>query len=120
MASFVTFYDKEAKHTKWQQDGPVFAAIPKMFIDFATECRVDIGYRMLRRCLRHAFDSKTESLDNKIAKLLLYEGEIAIMISTPIPASMKKEIYEGCVVLTKDKLLCCECDCKSGSKEDQR
>ena len=77
-----TFYDKETKHTKWQQDGLVFAAIPKMFIDFATECRVDIGYWMLRRCLRHAFDSKTESLDNKIAKLLLYKGEIAIKIST--------------------------------------
>ena len=120
MASFVTFYDKGTKHTKWQQDGPVFAAIPKMFIDFANECRVDIGYRLLRRCLRHAFDSKTESLDNKIAKLLLYEGKIGIMIETPIPASMKKEKYSGCVVLTKDELLCCECDCKSGSKGDQR
>ncbi len=33
---------------------------------------------------------------------------------------MKKEIYDGCVVLTKDKLLCCECDCKNGSKGDQQ
>ncbi len=33
---------------------------------------------------------------------------------------MKKEIYDGCVVLTKDELLCCVCDCKSGSKRDQQ
>ncbi len=81
---------------------------------------MDIGCQLLRRCLCHVFDGKTEPLNNKVAKLLLYKEKIAIMISTPIPASMKKEIYDGCVVLTKDKLLCCECDCKSGSKGDQQ
>ncbi len=79
-----------------------------------------IGYWLLRRCLHHAFDSKTELLNNKVAKLLLYKEKIGIMISTLIPASMKKEIYDGCVVLTKDKMLCCECNCKSGSKGDQQ
>jgi hypothetical protein len=91
-----------------------------MFIDFAVKCRVDIGYRLLRRCLRHAFDSRTESLDNKTAKLILYEGNVGILLTTPIPASMKKEKYKGSTALTTDMLLCCDCGCKSGGTGNQR
>ncbi len=37
MATFVTFYDEGTKHTKWQQDDPFYAAIPKVFINFASK-----------------------------------------------------------------------------------
>ena len=120
MSAFVRFDEEKKKHTTWQKDSPVFSAVPKMFIDFVSKCRVDIGYRLLRRCLRHALDSRTESLDNKQAKLILYNGKVEIVLESHIPASMKKDIYNGTTVLTKDELLCCECDCKSGSKEHQK
>ena len=105
MASFVLFDDKKKKHTTWQKDGSMFAAMPKMFIDFASKCRVDIGYRLLRRCIRHALDSRTISLDNKKAKLILYKGKMGIHLTTPIPASTKKDVYGGSIVLSKDELL---------------
>mmetsp|Transcript_4844 Transcript_4844/g.7520 ORF Transcript_4844/g.7520 Transcript_4844/m.7520 type:complete len:1097 (-) Transcript_4844:34-3324(-) len=119
-AAFVRFGSSEQKHTTWQKDGSVYTAIPQMFIDFAKECRVDASYRLLRRCLRHTFDSRTESLDNKTAKIVLCNGEVGIHLSTPIPASMKKDIYDGDTVLTKDKILCAKCDCKSGAQKKNR
>jgi len=119
-AAFVRFGSPEKKHTTWQKDGSVYTAIPQMFIDFAKKCRIDESYRLLRRCLRHAFDNRTESLDNKTAKIVLCNGEVGIHLSTPIPASMKKDIYDGDTVLTKDKILCAKCDCKSGAQGKNR
>lgn len=120
-ASFVAFGSDDTKHTNWQNDGAVYSAMPKMFLDFAKECRLNLGYRLLRRCIRHAMDTRTESLDNKVAQLVLYnDGELGIQLSTPVPASMKKDVYDGTTVVTKDKLLCSECECKSGSKEEDK
>jgi len=119
-AAFVRFGSPEQKHTTWQKDGSVYTAIPQMFIDFAKKCRIDESYRLLRRCLRHALDNRTESLDNKTAKIVLCNGEVGIHLSTPIPASMKKDIYDGDTVLTKDKILCAKCKCKSGAQGKNR
>jgi len=33
---------------------------------------------------------------------------------------MKKDIYDGDTVLTKDKILCAKCDCKSGAQKKNR
>ena len=67
--------------------------------------------------MHYALDVRSESLDNKTAKLILYDGDkVGIQISTPVPASMKKDVYPGTTVLTKDELLCCECECMSGAK----
>jgi len=119
-ASFVKFGSEDTKHTDWQKDGAVYSAMPEMFIKLSNKCRVDLGYRLLRRCLRLAFDVRTESLDNKTAKLILYDGDkVGIEISSPIPASMKKSIYNGTIVLTKDEILATECDCMSGAKNGE-
>ncbi len=120
LAAFVRFGSPDQKHTSWQKDGSVYSAIPQMFIDFAKKCRVDVCYRLLRRCLRHAFDGRTESLDNKTAKIVLCNGELGIHLSSPIPASMKTDIYDGDIVLTKDKILCAKCDCMSGAQGKNR
>lgn len=119
-ASFVKFGSEDKKHTDWKKDGAVYSAMPEMFIKLSNKCRVDLGYRLLRRCLRHAFDVRTESLDNKTAKLILYDGDkVGIEITTPIPASMKKDVYDGTTVLTKDELLATECGCMSGAKNGE-
>jgi hypothetical protein len=43
------------KHTNRQKDGAVYSAIPTMFIDYARKCRLDVSYRLLRRCFRTEF-----------------------------------------------------------------
>ena len=67
--------------------------------------------------LRHAFDNRTGSLDTQTAKLILYDGSVGIHLCPPIPASMKKEVYQGETVLTKDKLVAACCDCMSGGNK---
>ena len=119
-ASFVLFSPKETKHTKWEKDSSVYDAMPTMFINIAKECRLNSGYRLLKRCIRHAMDTRTESLDNKKAQLILYGNKVGIQLTTPIPASMKKEVYDGATVLTKDELLCASCGCTSGSEKEEK
>ena len=67
-AALVRFGARDKKYTRWKVDGPVYQAIPEMFIDFSKDCRVDLGYRLLRRTLRHGFDSKCESIDKKLQR----------------------------------------------------
>ena len=122
LAAFVHFDTSGKKHTNWQKDGAVYTAIPQMFIDFAKQCRLDVCYRLLRRCLRHAFDGRTKALDvsNRKTRLIRHRGQIGIQISAPIAASMKKDIYEGETVFTKHEILCACCDCKSGAQGEER
>jgi hypothetical protein len=119
-AAFVYFGPTDQKRTTWQFDGAVYSAIPQMFIHFAQECRLDSSYRLLRRCVRHTFDSRTGSLDDKSAKLVVCNGEVGIHLSVPIPASMKQQVYDGDVVITRDKILSSKCGCKSGAQKKNR
>ena len=116
-ASFVDFDTSGTKRTDWQSDRRIFDAVPKKFIELASRCRSNHGYRLLRRMLRHAFDNRTGSLDTQTAKLILYDGSVGIHLCPPIPASMKKEVYQGETVLTKDKLVAACCDCMSGGNK---
>ena len=61
-------------------------------------------------------DISTESLDRKMAKLVLYNYQLEINLHYTIPASTKSNIYGGDTVATKDKLLCSQFECNSGSK----
>ena len=116
----VHFDLKETRHTDWKADGPVYQAIPEIFIKFASGCQLDSGYRLLWRTLSYSFDSKCESIDNQVIKLISYKGKLGLIIKAPIPASMKKVVYDGTVVFTADKLLCSRCNCKSGSQCSDR
>jgi hypothetical protein len=93
----------------------------KLIIDFAGNARVDSGYRLLSRCLRHALDSKCPTLENSTATLILHENEIGIHINSPIPASMRKNtVYNSGIVFTATKVLCCKCNCQCGSQGEDR
>jgi len=86
-ASFVSFdtYVKssEMKNLFQERHADVFDALPTLFINFAQKCRTDHGYCLLRRMLRHAYDSRTESLDNKNASLVLSDGKVGIHLKNP-------------------------------------
>ena len=97
-----------------------------MFVNIANGCRVDSGYRLLNRCLRHVFDTKSESIINKKATLFVCVGEsecenkVGIVLQNNIPASMKSNIYDVEVAVTKDDLMACRCDCQSGGTGNER
>ena len=87
---------------------------------FAANCRVDSGYRLLMRCIRHAFDSRTKSLENKTAKLIVHQGEVGIHLSLEIPVSMKNSVYCSKIAVTPTKILCCKCSCYCGGQGNER
>ena len=43
-------------------DDDLFLAVPSNIVQFAFHSRIDSGYRLLERCYRHSFDSKTNDL----------------------------------------------------------
>ena len=95
LQSLVECDTSEKKITSWQNDGPVFDAVPSIYVKFASMCRAKLGYRVLRRMLRHAFDSRTKPLDDTSVDLIWYKGKAGIHLSCEIPASMKKQMYMG-------------------------
>lgn len=118
MAELVRF--ESGKKTEWTKDHAVYESLPQLFIDFAGKSRVDSGFRLLMRCVRHAFDSRTPSLDKNTAMLVVHDGDVGIHLNASIPASMKKNVYETGIVATAKDLLCCKCTCQCGSQNDQR
>jgi hypothetical protein len=58
--------------------------------------------------------------DNTAQIIELPNGSIGMAIESRVPASMKDDIYTSTAVFTKDDLLCVECNCKSGSKGEDK
>ena len=116
-ASFVTYEKK--KHTDWLKDASVYDALPTMIIDFAKNSRIDSGYRLLERCVRHGHDPKIQSLFNNTAKIIQVEdGSLGIVISHKVPASMRADTYNTTIAHTADDILAVECNCKAVSKDN--
>ena len=109
-----------AKKTEWDKDHAVYDSLPDIFIRFAHKSRVDSGFRLLMRCVRHAFDNKTPPLEGNTAMLIAHGGEIGIRLDAFIPASMRQKFYQTGIVVTTLDLLCCMCTCPCGSQTIQR
>ena len=91
-----------------------------IIIHFAADCRVDLGYRLLMHCIQHVFDSRTKSLGNKTAKLIVHQGEVGIHLLSEIPTSMKSSVYCSKIAATPTKILCCKCSCHCGGQGNKR
>ena len=116
-ASFVKYETK--KYTSHVKDSDVYDALPKMFIEFAENSRIDSGYRLLERCVRHGHDPKMQSIFYNKAKLIEVEdGSLGIVIKTKVPASMRDKVYTTTIAHTAADILAVECNCKAGSKDD--
>ena len=94
--------------------------MPAMLVHLARNCRLGSGYRLLARCVRHAFDSKMPQIDKEMSKLIMHNGEIGISLTSNVPASMKSEIYRTEIVATPTHILCCRCTCQCGSQDNER
>ena len=71
----------------------VFMSLPAMLIKFAYHSRIDSGYRLLERCLRHCFDMKMNDLTTASVKLIRKKcsGKIGISFKQNVHASMKND-----------------------------
>lgn len=116
--SFVKYEKK--KHTSQKKDPAVYDALPEMLINFAENSRIDSGYRLLERCVRHGHDPKMNSAFYSTAKLIeLEDGTLGMIITMKVPASMeKKKIYTVTIAFTATAILAVECNCKAGSKHE--
>ena len=120
-AGVVTFASADEKHTEWKRDNAIFDSLPKLLINFATKSRADSGFRLLKRCIRHALDSQCPSLEGKTATLIKHGDDIGLRIHSDVPASMKKEVvYKSGIAFTENDVLCCKCTCHCGSQDKER
>ena len=120
LASIVKYGDKKDKYTEF--DSPVYDVLPQIYIEFANKSRDSAGFRLLKRCLRHAFDPKSHPLMEHKAMIFRNkkDGEIGLSLTNKIAASMKDAEYEVRVAFTKNDLLATKCECKAGGDEMQR
>lgn len=56
--SLVKFNSNNEKKTNWISEKSIHNTLPALFFYYSGGCRVDSGYRLLKRCLRHTVDSK--------------------------------------------------------------
>ena len=118
-SALIRFEDK--KHTDWLKDSPVYECMPEMFIRFAEKSRIDSGYRLLVRCIRHSLDIRIPLMDTRTGGLVLdQDGDIGVWLWSLVPASMRKETYETEIVATAKNILCCKCTCQCGAEGTER
>jgi hypothetical protein len=90
-------------------------------IDIANHARHEhAGYRLLKRCIRHALDSP--SVDIRLAKVSVVkvEYETALLVEHKVRASMKQELYDVTVCFTKQTVFACSCTCKCGGQGTEK
>eukprot|EP00956_Cyclotella_meneghiniana_P043514 scaffold273814_cov86-Cyclotella_meneghiniana.AAC.1 len=67
-----------------RKDSSIYKLMPEMIIKFAEDSRIDNGFRLLARTVRHSFDSRGMlTMKECSAKLIVH-------IRSKIPSSMKK------------------------------
>ena len=118
VANFVDFGDGSNRYTTFDSD--VYKVLPKIFVDIANNSRIDSGYRLLMRCVRHAVDSKSNKID--CAKFVINsDGKIILILQNNVPASMRNNVYNTYCAIDEDGVLvACKCDCQCGSVYNER
>jgi len=78
-SSFVQYERK--KRTSWVKDPTVYDALPAMIINIAQHSRINSGYWLIARCVRHGHDPKMQSLFCNSADIIkLNDGSIGMLI----------------------------------------
>jgi hypothetical protein len=64
----------------------VYDALPEMLIKFAKGSRIDSGYRLLERCVRHSHDPRMQSMFDNTAEIIQTgDGSLGIKIKAQVP-----------------------------------
>lgn len=70
VASCVRYnYSVAENERKKDSMSPILDVLPTMIANFAENARVSTGFRLLKRCLRHALDPKAFALENTTAHM---------------------------------------------------
>lgn len=94
---------------------------PSFFVELAYGSRADSGFRLLRRCARHAMDTKAKNLIDTDAKLFkTKEGKAGILLQNKVQASMKSTAYNTYAAFTATELIACKCSCPCGGEGNER
>jgi hypothetical protein len=114
--------DKKVRYTAF--DSPIYDVIPSLFVEFANGSRAGngTGFRLLKRCLRHALDPRTLPLMDQKACLFIHEkdGEMGLVIRNKISASMKEVEYESTIAFTSKDIIATSCECPAGGAKNER
>jgi hypothetical protein len=98
----------------------LYKRIPSIIIDFANRSRLDTGFRLVKRAIRHYDDPETLPIFEAKASVIRYHGEIGFYINHSIKASMKQDVYNVEVSFTMKKIIACKCSCKAGSSSNEK
>jgi hypothetical protein len=95
--------------------------IPTMIVEFAQKARFDsLGYRLLKRCIRHALDSAAVDIREAKIDVCCINGIVNLVLTHKVKASMRNDIYNVTVCFSKNEITACQCDCKCGSQNSER
>ena len=126
-ATIVRFDNDETTIDKKRALNSVLSdVIPSQLVNFASNARVGSGYRLLKRCLRHALDPKAPPLHETKATIFISddggvdEKEIGLILTNKVSASMKDAAYCSTVAFTCDKIQCAKCECQAGASTKER
>jgi hypothetical protein len=92
------------------------AVLPNIIIKCAQGMRPQAkGERLMKRCVRHAMDTRTESLiSSKSASIFQKGADVGVIINHRIPASFKDATYDVSVAWSKKGLVAATCTCPAG------
>ena len=80
------------------------------------------GYRLLKQCLRHALDPRAFPMENRMAHIFKNSsyGEIGLVLSNKVPASMKDADYNVTTAFTSNQIIATKCDCPAVCQNSKR
>ncbi len=124
-ATIVRFDNEKMQGDKNKYDSRVQQVLPSQLVNFASKARVGTGYRLLKRCLRHALDPKASPIDNTKATIFVNtntqnEQKFGLILTNRIVASMKDAAYESTIAFTCDEIVCARCECQAGASNEER
>jgi hypothetical protein len=120
-AGLVTFSDKYIQQAKNDKEKHVVECCPDIIVHFAKESRSRGGQRLMKRAHRHTQDRKTAPLDAGGARgsFFKHDGKFGCKIEHTIQPSMRTGTqYTTSVAFTKEDLVACCCNCKSGPENN--
>ena len=117
MAQLVNISNEQQKDSYKNR---TYQLLPSMLIQFAEGARVQSGYRLIKRCIRHAIDPQTNSILEASGMIVRHCNHPAIVVHHRMKASMKNATYDVTVAFTSDHLISCKCSCKAGCHGEGR
>jgi hypothetical protein len=111
IAGLVTIVKPNEEEPKQYTDR-AYRLVPRMIVDFAEQARINTGFRLVHRCMRHGIDPQTYSILFSKCHIVTYNNEPCILVHHRMEASMRQISYKVMVCFNKEDIVACSCECK--------